>query len=295
MAENIVNSVIRVKQPDGSYTTILPQTKVANVTDDAGRTMVEILAEDVAEKEHTHKYVSDVPSTATVGGIDKGFTSEGDTVEEMLFKLLHPYVKPTISYSCSPNGGVYEIGAAVPNVTVTATGNRQSDMIQTVKIYKNGATVVTEDWNKAGNCTATFADTNISTNTSYKADVYDGKNTVTSTTTNFTFVRPAYIGYLDADINAGITADMITAMTKKVQNPGNLQNAYTVDNKRMCIATPPGWTIKTIIDPNGFDITASFASYTVSVTCLDGQSVDYNVLVSDPTTQNNFTVKFNKA
>lgn len=295
MAEKTVNSVIRVKQPDGSYTTILPQTKAANVTDESGRTLVEILSDDVAEKDHIHNYSSDVPSTATVGGIEKGYVTEGTQVEEILFKLLHPYVKPTISYSCSPNGGTYEIGAAVPTVTVTATGNRQSDMIQNVKIYKNGSVVVTEEWNKAGNCTATYNDTNITSNTTYKADTTDGTNTVPSSTTTFTFVRPAYIGSISAASIDDITADMITAMTKKVQSPGNLSNTYTIDSARMCVATPPGWTIKTIIDPNGFDITASFTKVTVSVTCLDGSNIDYNVYVSDPTTQSNFTVKFNKA
>lgn len=294
MADNTVNSVIRVKQADGTYVTILPETKVSNVKDESGRTMVEILSEDVAQKVHVHNYSSDVPSTAAVGGIDKGFTTEGLAVEEMLFKLLHPYVKPTISYSCSPNGGTYEIGATVASVTVNATGNRQSDMIQTVKIYKNGAAVVTEEWNKAGNCSATYTDSNITTNTTYKADVYDGKNTVTSATTSFNFVRPAYIGMMQSDISAGITSDMITGMSKKVQSPANLSNSFTLTNARMCVATPPGWTIRTIIDPNGFDITASFSVSTVSVTCLDGSSVDYTVYVSDPTTQTNFTVKFNK-
>lgn len=288
------NGIIRIKQADGTYKTIVPQTNTDAVTNEQGKTITQILAEDVAEKEHVHNYVSDVPSTVALGGIDKGFTSEGVTVEEMLFKLLHPYVKPTISYSCSPNGGVYEIGATIASVKVNATGNRQSDIIQQVRIYKNGAVVKTVDHGVTGNCTASHEELNITANTTFKADVYDGKNTVASATTTFTFVRPAYVGVLPADISAGINANMIANLTKKVMSPAALSNSFTLTDSRMCMAVPPGWTIKSIIDPNGFDITSSFSTQTVQVTCLDGQVIDYTFYISDVTTQSAFTVKFNK-
>lgn len=288
------NGIIRIKQADGTYKTIVPQTNTDAVTNDQGKTITQILAEDVAEKEHVHNYVSDVPSTVALGGIDKGFTSEGVTVEEMLFKLLHPYVKPTISYSCSPNGGVYEIGATIASVKVNATGNRQSDIIQQVRIYKNGTVVKTVDHGVTGNCTASYEELNVTENTTFKADVYDGKNTVPSATTTFTFVRPAYVGVLPADISTGIDANMIANLTKKVMSPAAVSNSFTLTDSRMCMAVPPGWTIKSIIDPNGFDITSSFSTQTVQVTCLDGQVIDYTFYISDVTTQSAFTVKFNK-
>ena len=48
MADNTINSIIRVKQADGTYITVLPQSKPTNVIDVNGRTLVEILSEDVA-------------------------------------------------------------------------------------------------------------------------------------------------------------------------------------------------------------------------------------------------------
>jgi hypothetical protein len=288
------SGIIRVKQADGTYKTIIPQTTTDAVTNEQGKTITQILAEDVAEKEHVHNYSSDVPSTVAVGGIEKGFTTDGLSVEDLIFKLLHPYVKPTINYSCSPNGGVYEIGSSVASIKITATGVRQSDIIQQVRIYKDGAVVHTVNHNASGNCTATYEDTNLTANAVYKADVYDGKNTVVSSSTNFTFVRPAYVGVLPADISEGITAEMIASLTKKVMSPAMISNSFTLTDSRMCIATPPGWTIKSIVDPNGFDITASFASQTVEVTCLDGSVISYTFYISDVTSQSGFTVKFNK-
>ena len=289
------NGIIRIKQADGSYITVQPTTKTDNVTNEAGKTVTQILAEDVAEKNHDHKYVSDVPSTVDLGGISKGFTTEGETVEEMLFKLLHPYVKPTISYACSPNGGTYEIGAKVASITVTATGNRQSDIIQRVRIYKGSNVVETVDHGVAGNCTASYTETDLMADATFKADVYDGKNTVTSSTTTFKFVRPAFVGKIAGDkAIADLVSDDITGMTKKVQSPGNLENTYTLDTERMCVALPPGWTLKEILDPHGVNITSSFDTRTVAVDCLDGQSINYTVYLSGPTSQTGFKVKFNK-
>lgn len=291
-------NILRVKNADGTFTTIHLNTTAKNVTTDDGKTVAEILAEDVAKVDHIHKYQSDVPSTVELGGIPKGYVSDvnGTQVEDLLFKLLHPYVKPTINYSCSPNGGTYEIGTSVASVTINATGVRQSDKIQQVRIYKDGVAVVTQQNEGTGNCTATYTDTNIMQKTVYKADVYDGTNTVTSAQTTFNFVRPAFVGALAADKSLdAITSDDVNGLTKKVISPANIINSFTLSAQRMCIALPSGWTLKNIMDPNGFDITKSFATGTVKVMCADNSEVNYNVYVSDATDQTNFKVTFNKA
>lgn len=291
-------NILRVKNQDGTFTTLNLNTSTNNVTDENGKTVAEILAEDVAQKNHVHKYSSDVPSTVALGGLPKGYVSEdgGTQVEDLLFKLLHPYVKPTINYSCNPNGGTYEIGTSVPSVSISATGVRQSDKIQQVRIYKDNVAVVTENNEETGNCTATYTDTNISQRTVYKADVYDGTNTVASAQTTFNFVRPAFVGALAADKSLdAITSDDINGMVKKVMSPANLSNSFDLSAQRMCIALPTGWTLKNIVDPNGFDITASFAKGTVKVTCADSSEVNYNVYVADPSDQSGFKVTFNKA
>ena len=61
----------------------------------------------------------------------------------------------------------------------------------------------------------------------------------------------------------------------------------------MVVATPPNWEIRKILDPNSFDVTSSFKKHIVSVTGLDGTAQNYNVYVSEPTTQTNFAMKFN--
>lgn len=291
-------NILRVKNEDGSFTTLNLNTSTKNVTNEDGKTVAEILAEDVAKVDHVHKYQSDVPSTVALGGLPKGYVSDkdGTQVEDLLFKLLHPYVKPTINYSCNPNGGTYEIGTAVPTVSISATGVRQSDKIQQVRIYKDGTAVVTQANEGTGNCTATYTDTNITQKTVYKADVYDGTNTVASAQTTFNFVRPAFVGALASDKSLdAITSTDVNGLSKKVMSPANIVNSFTLKAQRMCIALPTGWTLKNIMDPNGFDITKSFAHGVVKVMCADNSEVNYTVYVSDATDQTNFKVTFNKA
>lgn len=292
MSVNEFNTVIQQKQEDGSFVKLYPVTKINNVKDDEGKNLDEVL-DNKAPKVHDHEYVSDVPATVEVGGIEKGFTTEGMTIEEIVFKLLHKYVAPGISFSSNPNGGTYEIGSTVSTVKLTAIGKREANKIERIRFFKNDVVVeeVTNTSN-TGNVTAEYDDSNITANTTYKADVYDGKTNVTSGTVKFNFVRPMYIGSLDADVSAP-TSDQIKTMTKRVVGKSNQEFTYTVDNKRFCIACPPGWTLKQILDPNAFDITGSFASMTIPVQCLDGSTQQYNVYLSAPTSQNNFKVKFN--
>lgn len=284
----IVDGDIKIKQEDGSYIIVHPNTKEGNIITEEGIPLKEKIDKAV-------KITTEVPNTVTVGGLLAGETYDDLPLSELLFKLTHPYVQPDIQFSCSPNGGVYEIGQTVGSVNINATGVRKADMIQRVRILKDNQPIETVDnsTQDPGNIQASASVTDISTNTSFKADVYDGKNTRTSGTTSFTFVNPAYIGTLPGSVETP-TSDQIKGMSKKVQTPDNLSQSFTVEAGKMCLACPPGWTVNQIIDPNNFNITASFSTQTVKVMCLDGTERDYTVYLSALTTQTNFVVKFNR-
>ena len=130
--------------------------------------------------------------------------------------------------------------------------------------------------------------TNVKENVTYSATVSDGTTTVNSNTISIKFINPIYIGSLST-----VDATNIKTMTKRVVNVSNQSYIYDITNKRMCIAVPSNWALKTIIDANGFDITKSFTKNTRNIYCLDGLTRPYMVYYSEPTSQNNFTVKFN--
>lgn len=237
-------------------------------------------------------YSSDVPSTVAVGGIPLNYTTTGITFNDFIYDLLHPYVKPTITLSVSPTTVVYEQGYTIPKLTFTANAKRGSKSITQIAINKNDVVVELSDFNEGymGNPNLCHLVDNVKTPIKIYAYATDGDNRVNSNTINISFINPIYIGVVDSDKP---TQTQIKAMTKRVVNPSNQSYNFTMLNKRMCISTPNNWAIKTIVDQNGFDITNSFTTINVNITCLDGVTRAYKTYISNVNTQNNFTVKFN--
>lgn len=237
-------------------------------------------------------YTNEMAMVSPLGGLSAGQTFDNMPINELLTKLLYPYVQPTISLSASPNGGAYEKGAKVSTVALTANVGKKSEKITEVKFFDGNAEIHNAEVNANGGAHSFTVSTEFGVNKTFKATVNDGKKTVTSNQISFNFYYPAYIGALDASAEIP-TQEQIKGLTKKVQSAGNLTYSYTVDTKRMVVATPPNWEIRKILDPNSFDVTSSFKKHIVSVTGLDGTAQNYNVYVSEPTTQTNFAMKFN--
>ena len=62
----------------------------------------------------------------------------------------------------------------------------------------------------------------------------------------------------------------------------------------MVFAYPKAYgNLKSVIDPNNFDVTGTFTKQEVSITGLDGSAQVYNVYVNGASTVSNFNMKFN--
>lgn len=233
-------------------------------------------------KEANVTYISDKPSTVAVGGLPLGYTSDGISLVKLIDDMLHPYKAPSITLSISPNTTLYELGKVISSLIISTSPKQGSRDIESVKILKNNSVV------SSGTANIKLTETNVKEDVTYGATVSDGTTTVNSNTISIKFINPIYIGSLST-----VDATNIKTMTKRVVNVSNQNYTYNITNKRMCIAIPSGWTLKTIIDANGFDVTKSFTKSTINIYCLDGVSRPYTVYYSEPTSQSNFTVKFN--
>lgn len=232
-------------------------------------------------KEANVTYISDKPSTVAIGGLPLGYTSDGISIVELIDNMLHPYKAPSISLSITPSNTLYELGATISSLTLKATITQGSNDITSLVFLKDGNPLPSTS-------NQTLTQSNIRNNVTYSAYVSDNINRINSNSINIKFINPIYIGSLSE-----VNSTNIKAMTKKIVNVGSQSYTYTINNKKMCIAFPSGWTLKNIIDPNGFDITQSFTSETVNIYCLDGNSKPYTVYSSEFTSQSSFTVKFN--
>lgn len=232
-------------------------------------------------KEANVTYISDKPSTVAIGGLPLGYTSDGISIVELIDNMLHPYKAPSISLSITPSNTLYELGATISSLTLKATITQGSNDITSLVFLKDGNPLPSTS-------NQTLTQSNIRNNVTYSAYVSDNINRINSNSINIKFINPIYIGSLSE-----VNSTNIKAMTKKIVNVGSQSYTYTINNKKMCIAFPSGWTLKNIIDPNGFDITQSFTKETVNIYCLDGNNKPYTVYSSEFTSQSSFTVKFN--
>ncbi|EET60437.1 hypothetical protein BRYFOR_07633 [Marvinbryantia formatexigens DSM 14469] len=238
-------------------------------------------------------YKNQTPSTVAVGGIPKGYVPPTDGVEaiDMIDRLLHPYVAPTVSAAMKPaNGGVVEAGTSQSVTAVDVTITMGSAAISKIEVFDGAASLgVLTSGIKAGVNTVTLtAPLTVTANKQLSVTVTDADNkTVTAKTGTYTFVSPYYYGSIAVD--AAVNEALVKAATKSVTAKGNKTFTFTCSNQRMLFAYPKSYgNLAKILDANSFDVTGTFAKSEVTV---DG--VAYNVYVNDPSTVSAFKMTFN--
>ena len=261
---------------------------------------VDSKAESKADKSEI-LYSNQTPIVQSHGGIAAGETFNNVPITEMIDKILYPWVAPVVSarVAAPANGGTFEKGNTQNVTSITVTVTKKSSDITKVEIFdgssslgsKTGADLDT--LNSTGSATFTFTvDVDVTANKNFQAKVTDAAEKVTTANTgSFSFVYPYYQGVIAADATADEAA--VKALTKLIQAKGTKAVTYTASNQKMVFATPKAnGVIKTITDPNGFNVTDTFAQSELSITGLDGTAQQYYVYVSNATTVSAFKITF---
>ena len=239
-------------------------------------------------------YTNTTPTWIELGGIEVGSTFDKNTISEMFDKLLYPYVAPSISLKSSVSKTIYEHGETISNILFTATTKKYARNITEVRFLCNSSVVNTISSPKEAGGTETYTHPSITSTSTFQAQVYDGTTRVSSNGITYTFVYPAYIGKIAKTISVP-TQDDIKKLGKKIQSPGTLTATYTYNDEKICVATPPGWTISSIKDPSGYEMIDSFRMDNVQVTGLDGNAITYNVYtLKESIGLENFKLTFNR-
>lgn len=239
---------------------------------------------------------TDMRTVNGLGGIQAGEDLNNLSVQDLLTKLLFPYVAPTISASSSPNGGTFEKGNNQNVTNIRATVGKKSEKITKVEVFDGGTSLGSKEGTEVQNGgTFDFAVTKeVTANKNFTAKVTDASGkTYSANTGSFNFVYPYYMGVCAE--NAVINEDLVKGLaSKKIEGKGNKSHAFTCDFQRMVFAYPKSHgVLKSVIDPNNFDVTGTFGRQEVSITGLDGTPQAYYVYVNSPSTVTNFTMKFN--
>ena len=300
------------------------KTEIKKVTDAIEAKIAEIEAtlENKADKDHRHSaddideteekqfvsaekktqydentvYTNEMATVNALGGIAAGTSFDNMPVKDVLTKLLYPYIAPTISATGTPNGGTFEKGNNQTITNVRAVVGKKSERITKVEVFNGNTSLgVKEGSEVASGGTFNFAVSVPvpSTNVQLTAKVTDATNkTYAANTGSFNFVYPYYMGVCAED--ATINEALVESLTKKVEAKGTKTHAFTCNYQRMVFAYPKAHgALKSIIDPNNFDVTGTFGRQEVSITGLDGTTQTYYVYVNSASTVSNFSMKFN--
>lgn len=246
--------------------------------------------------EDAMKYTNNTATISALGGISAGSTFDNVSYADMFTKLLYPYVSPTVSASVvSPsNGGVFEKGTTQNVTKIRAAVTKKSASITKIEVFDGSTSLASKTDGVTSGGTFDFT-TNVAvtTNKNFTVKVTDSENkTVSANTGSFTFVNPFYVG----SVAGGSTVDesLVTGLTKKIEVKGAKSITYNCDNQCMIFAYDASYgNLKSIMDPNNFNVTDTFTKSEINITTLDGNSTKYYVYMNTASTVSNFVMKFN--
>ncbi|MDO4295009.1 MAG: hypothetical protein Q4D90_02485 [bacterium] len=239
-------------------------------------------------------YKNQTPSTVALGGIPKGYVPPAAGVEaiDMIDKLLHAYVGPTVTAAMTPaNGGVVEVGTSHSVTGVTVNITLGSAAITKIEVFDGSTSLATKTSGITAGANAITFDAALTVTATKQLSVTvtdaDGK-TVTAKTGTYNFVNAYYYGAVAADVVAPTTAQ-VKALTKSVTAKSNKSFTYNCTDQKMVFAYPASYgALAKILDPNNFDVTDTFTRNDVTV---DG--VAYYVYINSASTVSAFKMTFN--
>ena len=269
-------------------------------------------ASDIIEDE-SHRFISDTEKEAltaqgsytntakvpvTIGGIAAGTTFDNVPLQTVLTNILYPYTAPTKKISVIPNGGVYEKGAAIDITKISVDVAPKTNPISKIDIRLGNTTLTSENMNNTlENISKIYTyqtgESRVSADNTVTLTVTEqGGKTSSVSSSRFTFVNPLYYGAIDT--NVPVTEALVKGLTKAIEEKSSkISKTFNCANQCALFAYPETYgNLTAIYDHNGLNILSTFTKSQVTITCLDGSNVTYNVYVNEASTVSNFNISF---
>jgi hypothetical protein len=237
------------------------------------------------------------PTKVALGGMPQGTIPNFPTIQDLLDDVLYPFVAPTISLSSS---SLHEKGLVV-NKSMNYSITLNDGIVSSRQILLNNipeSAIVTNSgtYNSPSNLTWANSPTPV---VLYYPHTYTFRvNFTNSSQLNSSilveFASPTYHGVLaSGSINNQASIKTLTKRIRKKANDATLNFSPTL--QRYVYAYPAVYgDLVSIIDQNGFNVTASFTKTVMNFTLADLSIESYHVYASTTnTTQVNFKNTFN--
>ena len=250
-------------------------------------------------------YTNAATTPSQLGGIAPGTAFAAQTIKQMFDALLYPYQVPTL-YTLTITGQTTTLESGV----FITSGNKTFTWGSTNDANITAGTLVVKDESANGNIATGLNNTKselINIGAAITITAASGSQTwsITGTNSHSGAISKAYfIVYYYSPFYYGVGAAALSVaslqgLTKQVVGKSNKTYSYSPTGQKFYFAYPAAHGYLTSIkDPNGFDITSSFAvttkSFTVNSPNYEGATMNYYVYESITLqTQTNFAITFN--
>ena len=239
-------------------------------------------------------YSNNTPVPQTIGGILAGSTFSNVTIQDMLTRLLYPYIPPTLNLSLS--NYFVEIGSPLSSLILNYTIGRNATYSLTGTPATSGGILGIPSYptlssilylsSVTGTSSVSFTNTSTvfpsayATNT-FTMSIQDTKGTYVTSSTTVNVVLPWYWGTSNTGSTttlnlilsrtaSTIYSDLLTPLLTNPATQSTTENnkslPFTGQNKYVYFGYPSSFPyLEQIVDFNGFDITGSFKTYSISL------------------------------
>ena len=240
-------------------------------------------------------YTNSTPVPQTIGGILAGSTFSNVPIQDIITRLLYPYLPPTLNLSLSTY--FVEIGDPLSNLILNYTIGRNATYSLTVTppVTSGGIlgvppypTLSIILYLNSFNGTSSVNFTNNSTvfssayaTNTFTMSIQDTNGTYTTSSTTVNVVLPWYWGTSNTGSTTSLSsilsrtastiyADLLTPLLTNPATQSTIQNnkslPFTGQNKYVYFGYPSSFPyLEQILDGNGFDITGSFKTYSINL------------------------------
>jgi hypothetical protein len=276
----------------------LPDNSVQSISPADVRDMINNIIDSSlnAVDDDINTYVRTAPTKVTVGGIPQGQIPNYDHLQDLFDAIFYPFTQPTISLGSS---SLHEKGLTI-NKSMTYSITLNDGIVSDKKIFLDSvlATTLTANSGTYNSSSGLTWSNSLSPSLLYYSHTFNLKvNFTNSTQLNSNilveFASPTYHGVLNI---SDVDETHVKALTKVIRKKANDSNlTFNPTLQRYIYAYPTIYgDLASIIDQNGFNVTAGFTKSTVTYTLADSTTESYNVYVSNnDTTQTNFKLTFN--
>lgn len=230
------------------------------------------------------QYTNKKPTLVDHGGILAGSTFDKVDYDELITRVLYPYIKPEVK-NITEKTVVYERGWTQPVQEIKFTLKTMSHRITKLELFENGILIETESNPADG--TKIYARENLKENKKYVLRLTDEDRVNEYNIVNIYFEHPNYYGiipYVESPNDANVRS-----ASKRLVTP-NTDLAYDVpkkDKQMIIFAMPDNWKNPVSIkDKNTLEYIDAFKYKTTSITCLDGSLVNYKIFFTDDISPN---------